>query len=361
MSKINYPVILVSKLSDHEPIVEGQFCTFNLMCQGAPTAQGCNNAFNLVETQPEYHNRLRELAGVIKTLYGQGVRVFTFQEFPKEGVDVAVFETELRALVPELGNLVSQPTLRTRSSTAIVADQSLGYLKDMTSSFELNGRGIAVSSPDGVNIASLHGDFTNPTETVVAINKLRAEGFTVGTDSNCSAADMGNITYLPSDAFHTLEKAKMFASYDTLSVSKLQQDLVTSIIIQNANHQHRGAKIADRKPIPSPVNESDGKAINPKTGEPNVKIYQFSNTKEVADFAEAICHSLRIVDKQGGALTPIKTDVTGLTIAFPYERLKDVEALIRARATPQGSPSRPKARHIVGTAEKGGCGPCVIS
>jgi hypothetical protein len=81
------------QLSDHEPIIDQNMISWNVMMPGKRRKDEFNNGFALIETETQYHNRLRLIASVLAELcgYNPNISVICLQEGPVREEDLAVF------------------------------------------------------------------------------------------------------------------------------------------------------------------------------------------------------------------------------------------------------------------------------
>ncbi|MBL7478960.1 hypothetical protein [Legionella bononiensis] len=207
--------VIEAQVSDHEPIIDGAVCVFNLMCRGS----GSNNYFKKSESTTEYLQRLDQLIQVIKELKNSGVDVFIFQEAPQYNStddrsnsvynklkQIPGFETL------NLSNITN--TVGTRSALFTIADYNR-FPKPINTTAKSNipipGRGQSVQITSlyyrTLTVVNIHGDYMKQGDTR---NALR---YCVSMDSAVVVGGEFNITTGAAD-FNEFQGAGIYQKTD---------------------------------------------------------------------------------------------------------------------------------------------------
>lgn len=95
--------VVDAKKSDHDPIVFGNVCTFNLLCKCCYNTkwQYFNNGFKCQENIDDYKERLDGLIPIIVELHEKNnIQIFLFQEAPPM-VNVIIMRLKLQKICLE--------------------------------------------------------------------------------------------------------------------------------------------------------------------------------------------------------------------------------------------------------------------
>lgn len=219
--------VIEAQLSDHEPIIDGAVCVFNLMCRGS----GSNNFFKKSETPGEYAQRLDQLIQVIKELKNSGVDVFFFQEAPQyNGTDDPSnsFYNKLSQIPGfeqlDIRNITN--TTGTRSAMFTIADYNRYPLQqNTTTNLNLNIPGrvqsIQLTSKDqqSLTLVNIHGDYSKQQDTRTALRKCAntVSACIIGGDFNITSG-ITDISEFQGSGIY--QKAELFNTCDGLLSSK---------------------------------------------------------------------------------------------------------------------------------------------
>ncbi|KTD51117.1 hypothetical protein [Legionella quateirensis] len=218
--------VIQAQVSDHEPIIDGAVCVFNLMCRGS----GSNNYFKKSESTTEYVQRLDQLINVIRELKNSGVDVFIFQEAPQyNSADDRSnsFYNKLKQIPGfeslNINNITN--TTGTRSALFTIADYNR-YPKQINTTAKSNipipGRvqSVQITSLDyqTMTVVNIHGDYMKQSDTRNALRQCvsRDSAAVIGGDFNIStgAADFNEF-----QGAGIYQKADLFGTCDGLLAS----------------------------------------------------------------------------------------------------------------------------------------------
>jgi hypothetical protein len=233
-----------TKASDHNPIVKGNFCTFNLLnrCE-FKTPADTNNGFKINESASEYRERLihRVLPMIEKLIQKDQVKIFSFQEAPSltlspnaDKDEKATFEAaqefykKLRELFPQykieskhykgIGKglntsgllFVYHDAYKVKDLTQEMASSISEMNRERFQAFELIDN--TCDSSKITRFANFHANFNNQEGTAKDIQLLASQGYIVMGDFNL-------ITFPPTEScaqrIQTTEPGMMpFDTYD---------------------------------------------------------------------------------------------------------------------------------------------------
>ncbi len=90
---VNQKQIRRERISDHQPVIDNDVLSWNIMMHCKCTGQRYNNAFELTETQEQYHERLRKVAFMLSFLCSTNpnIQIICLQEAPIRPEDMRVF------------------------------------------------------------------------------------------------------------------------------------------------------------------------------------------------------------------------------------------------------------------------------
>lgn len=82
-----------AQLSDHEPVIDGDTLSWNIMMPGSFRRNRYNNGYELIEDQQQYHQRLKLIASVLAEICCQNphVHIICLQEAPVHSEDIRIF------------------------------------------------------------------------------------------------------------------------------------------------------------------------------------------------------------------------------------------------------------------------------
>ncbi len=231
---LNNKSVLEAKISDHEPVIDGSVCVWNIMCRG----NGKNNYFYLTESPDEYRQRLLKINQVVNELKQAGIEVFMFQEAPQlDSTDdpTNTFYNDLKK-IPGFQPLDTENITNTqgiRSALFTIADYTRFPIQNnvtLNHPSSIAGRIQALNLKEAnkptVTLFNIHGDFLKPKETSDTVYTLLGaqERYIVGGDFN-----------LPEDGHHYLKskgifvKAKYFDTFDGLMGTSPVANLIPKI------------------------------------------------------------------------------------------------------------------------------------
>lgn len=187
------------RLSDHEPVIDGNVCSLNLLCQCDQFKNGnFNNGFKIVEDNIQYKKRLDKLVQQIKHIYDTyHIDIFLFQEAPNPDTTIGKnFYLALKNILPHFPNHFIKATMGTRSCLFVMANIHYYPTQEMVPGrlYERKlrimeadrGQMICLTDKNGKThtIVNVHASYTEQLLTLKDIQYCIENEFLIGGDFN---------------------------------------------------------------------------------------------------------------------------------------------------------------------------------
>jgi len=185
-----------AQVSDHEPIIDKNIMSFNMLMQcggvGGKPPPPYNNGFGIIEDGRAYHARLARIAAVIAEALRKNpnVDIICLQEAPKHKADKDIFTEALNRLgvkftatFDDTGKCVlsaTKYTVQAISNELLNEKLTTSYQHDRIQALHL----IDKNDPNKiVDVANIHGNFKDPNPPV-SLSELLKAGFIIAGDLN---------------------------------------------------------------------------------------------------------------------------------------------------------------------------------
>jgi hypothetical protein len=157
-----------AQLSDHEPLIDQNVISWNIMMPGNFRRNRYNNGFALIEDQAQYHQRLRQIASVLAEICSQNAYIHTIclQEAPVQPADIEVF----------VSSCLSYPSLQSFAKTLQNSDvfTAWGLITLVNSDrydYEMHPLGIAKDNlKDRIQALILRDQVTGEIKTMINLH-----------------------------------------------------------------------------------------------------------------------------------------------------------------------------------------------